>query len=60
MISNQRRIKFVSPHGLAPASPPTGQAVSYRGPHGERFHKAFGTIGRIMPAGADENGVLEA
>jgi ParB family chromosome partitioning protein len=43
-----RRIKFVSPHGLAPASPPTGQAIFYFGPHVGKFAEVFAPVGRIV------------
>ena len=44
-----QRVRFVSPHGGAPASPPQGQAVFYFGPHGGRFAEVFAALGRIMP-----------
>jgi hypothetical protein len=50
-----RRIKFVSPHGLAPALPPTGQAVFYRGPHALQFGDVFAPIGRIVAGGLSES-----
>jgi ParB family transcriptional regulator, chromosome partitioning protein len=46
-----RRIKFISPHSLAPASPPTGQAVFYRGPHAAKFAEVFAPLGRIVASG---------
>jgi ParB family transcriptional regulator, chromosome partitioning protein len=46
-----RRIKFISPHSLAPASPPTGQAVFYRGAHAAKFAEVFAPLGRIVAGG---------
>jgi hypothetical protein len=45
-----RRIKFVSPHGLA-SGPAQGQALFYRGPHVGKFAELFAPIGRIVAGG---------
>jgi hypothetical protein len=45
-----RRIKFVSPHGLA-RGPTQGQALFYFGPRAVQFAEVFAPIGRIVAGG---------